>query len=80
MPVFGMPILVAALEAQPPVQVAACDVSVPIREPNMGTDRGTTVEGTYSLHVRFAGAVAQPISRVIFALSDGTNVVDVGHF
>jgi hypothetical protein len=46
----------------------------------LGTDIGTTVTGGYDLHVRFTDGGNQPIKRIVFALSDGTAVVDAGTF
>jgi hypothetical protein len=46
----------------------------------LGTDIGTTVTGGYNLHVRFADSGNQPIERVVFALNDGSTVVDAGTF
>jgi hypothetical protein len=79
-PAFGIPILVAALAVQSPVHVATCEVSAPTRDLNIGTDIGTTEIGGYQLRVRFTNGGNQPITRIVFALNDGSTVVDDGTF
>jgi hypothetical protein len=77
---FGIPILVAALAAQSPVHVATCAISAPPQ--GLGREYvGTAVfTGDDELHVRFTNRGNQPVTRVVFALSDGSTVVDAGTF
>jgi hypothetical protein len=46
----------------------------------MGRDIGPTVTGGYELHVRFTNDSNQPITRIVFALNDGSRVTDAGTF
>ncbi|HTJ28740.1 MAG TPA: hypothetical protein VMA36_21480 [Candidatus Limnocylindria bacterium] len=79
-PVFGAPVLAAALSAQAPVKLAACRVTAPVANLHMGRDIGTTYSGDYALHVRFSDVSRRPIKRVVFALNDGSTVTDAGTF
>ncbi len=79
-PAFGIPVLVAALAVQSPVHIATCEISAPSPGLNMGTEIGTMETGGYLLHVRFTNGGNQPITRVVFALNDGSTVVDAGTF
>jgi hypothetical protein len=80
LPVFGSAALVAALTAEPPVKLTACEVSTPVKHLHMGRDIGTTYSGNYALHVRFSDVGRQPVTRVVFALSDGSKVAVRGTF
>jgi hypothetical protein len=63
---------------QSPVDVASCQVVAPIQE-QLGDGAGDPAGG-YELFTRFANSGGQPIKRIVFALNDGTRVVDVGKF
>jgi hypothetical protein len=78
-PVLGIPILVAALEVQSPVDLGSCQIAAPIQQ-QMGDGATGSASGGYELFVRFANAGNQPLKRVVFALNDGSTVVDVGTF
>jgi hypothetical protein len=65
------------LTSMSPVKLSTCEVSAPTVQQS---DNGSTTIGAYSLHVRFSNETQQPISRVLFVLSDGTKVSDVGIF
>jgi hypothetical protein len=80
LPIFGIPALVTALATQQPVHLASCELSAPVRDLHMGTDIGTTIDGGYTLHVRFSDSAAEPLTRVVFELSDGSRIVDAGRF
>lgn len=74
-------IILAALTGYtnaPPVNVASCQVETPIMVPQ--GDAGSQIIGGYALHVRFSDTAAQPISKVVFRLNDGTTVSDMGTF
>lgn len=87
---FGIPVLVAALSPSPtdtaafalhsPVRVAACEVSAPPADLNIGTDGAPAAPGGSALRVRFSNEGTQPIKRVVFALNDGSTIVDAGTF
>ena len=77
----GIPALVAALALEaPPIHVATTTITAPVQQLNVGSEIGLTVTGRYQLHVRFTNESNQPIKRVVFALNDGTRIVDVGTF
>lgn len=61
-----------------PVNVASCEIETPIVVPQ--GEAGSQIIGGYALHVRFSNTAAQPISRVVFRLNDGTTVSDTGTF
>jgi hypothetical protein len=63
-----------------PVNVASCQIETPITLPLGSGDGPGQVIGRYALHVRFSDTAAQPISKVVFRLNDGTTVSDVGTF
>jgi hypothetical protein len=65
------------LTSMSPVKLSTCEVWAPIVQQS---DYGSAPIGAYSLHVRFSNETQQPISRVLFVLSDGTKVSDVGTF
>jgi hypothetical protein len=79
-PAFGIPTLVAALAVQSPVHVATCEISAPTQELNLGDVGPAVFTGGYELHVRFTNGGNQPITRIVFALNDGSTVVDAGTF
>jgi hypothetical protein len=63
-----------------PVNVASCQIETPLVLPlGSGDGPGQTI-GRYALHVRFSDTAAQPISKVVFRLNDGTTVSDAGTF
>jgi len=62
-----------------PVSVATCDVSSPTLL-QMGADINSMDYGGYTLHVTFADIAPETVSKVTFALNDGTQVSDVGTF
>jgi hypothetical protein len=66
-----------ALSSTPPVRLATCEVVAPT---TVQGDNGSATVGRYALHVRFADATSEPISRVTFTLDDGSQVSDVGTF
>ena len=61
-----------------PVNVASCAIESPIIVPS--NDGGPQIIGGYALHVRFTNTAAQPLSKVVFRLNDGTTVSDAGTF
>ena len=72
--------LVTSITVSSPVQIASCEILTPISVPQAGDQGGFDQIGNYELHVRFLNRGAEPISRVVFQLSDGTTVTDVGNF
>jgi len=46
----------------------------------MGADTNTMDYSGYTLHVKFADIASETLSKVTFALNDGTRVSDVGTF
>jgi hypothetical protein len=77
MPVLGTALLVA-LTTQSPVHVAKCNVWGP--QVSFNDDGVPKSTGGYDLHVRFVNDGTQAIRRIVFALNDGTRVVDAGKF
>src|SRR5713226_5036195 len=65
---------------QAPVHIASSEIVTPIQTLHMGKEIGPTVAGGYELHVRFTNDGNQPITRIVFALNDGSTVVDAGTF
>ena len=77
---IGVPVLVAALSMQPPVHVAACEISDPSPAFNIGSDGAATQTSEPTLHLRFSNEGTAPIKRIVFTLNDGTKVIDAGTF
>jgi hypothetical protein len=67
-----------ALTSTSPVRIAGCRVMAPVSQ--VDNDSTIVTSGFSVLHVRFANASQRPISRVTFALDDGTTVTDAGTF
>lgn len=79
---FSLFVLAAATAVSTalPVQLHACSISPPVAIPQSGDQGGFETIGGYRLHVRFTNLATEPITKVVFALSDGTPVSDTGSF
>jgi hypothetical protein len=77
--VLALPSLLMGVIAEPPVNLAMCSVSQPVAY-QTGNPDSAVLLGPHLLHVRFSAASNKNVTAVIFALNDGTNVVDAGTF
>lgn len=79
---FSALVLAAATANFPalPVQLRTCDIAQPIVSPQSGDLGGFETIRGYQLHVRFTNVATEPITKVVFALNDGTTVADSGTF
>lgn len=77
---FSAFVLAAAISTDLPIHVDACNISPPVATPQTGDQVGFDTIGGYQLHVRFTDLATESITKVVFALNDGTLVSDTGTF
>jgi hypothetical protein len=73
-------VLFAALAMRAPVDITTCEVLSPTPALNIGDDGVPSEQSGNELHIRFSNRGAQPITRIVFDLGDGSRVADVGTF
>jgi hypothetical protein len=88
---LGIPVLLTALSTQSstvtaalslrsPVLVAGCEVFTTPADLFIGSDGIPAETEVTMLHVRFSNEGTHLIKRVVFALNDGSTIVDAGTF